>query len=194
MSTHVFSYKQLDELKTDIQKKGLCIPITEDMSSLRGAIRIHGKEVPNALCIHPMEGQDAKNNGSPGDLTYRRYQRFASGGAGMIWVESTALTLEGTGFSWLRQFFPHVGAAMVKKGWMSFLGVGRVALAHPDFANNLLRHGCLKPQGLCRTCSRCTQIGRYGGYVGCVTHDSEIYRPIYQAARRAHAEPNKHRQ
>jgi 2,4-dienoyl-CoA reductase-like NADH-dependent reductase (Old Yellow Enzyme family) len=52
-------------------------------------------ELPNALSIHPMEGCDAEADGSPSDLTLRRYCRFAAGGAGMLWFEACAVVAEG---------------------------------------------------------------------------------------------------
>jgi 2,4-dienoyl-CoA reductase-like NADH-dependent reductase (Old Yellow Enzyme family) len=42
-----------------------------------------------------MEGCDGDRMGRPGELTLRRYKRFAAGGAGLIWVEATAVVPEG---------------------------------------------------------------------------------------------------
>ena len=42
-----------------------------------------------------MEGCDGELDGSPGELTFRRYHRFASGGAKVIWGEACAVTEEG---------------------------------------------------------------------------------------------------
>ena len=42
-----------------------------------------------------MEGCDGTLTGKPGNLTYRRYQRFGSGGAKLIWFEATAIVSEG---------------------------------------------------------------------------------------------------
>ena len=33
--------------------------------------------------------------GAPGELTFRRYERFGAGGAGLIWVEAIAVVPEG---------------------------------------------------------------------------------------------------
>ena len=41
-----------------------------------------------------MEGCDGTADGSPDELTVRRYDRFAKGGAGMIWFEATAVMKE----------------------------------------------------------------------------------------------------
>ncbi|MEA1964940.1 MAG: NADH:flavin oxidoreductase, partial [Candidatus Aerophobetes bacterium] len=89
----------------------------------------------------------------------------------------------GMGFSWLRQFFPYLGAAMLKRKWCDSIGVGRIAIANPGFANELLANGRLNPNKLCITCSRCSQMMRDGVSSGCVTRDSEIYAPIYRMGR-----------
>lgn len=47
------------------------------------------------MCIHPMEGCDGALDGSPGELTIRRYQRFADGGAKLLWFEATAVRADG---------------------------------------------------------------------------------------------------
>ncbi|MFQ5834537.1 MAG: FAD-dependent oxidoreductase [bacterium] len=439
-----FLYRNLVELKKDIEKMRVNIPIAEDIYLLKKSVMVNNKEIPNSLCVNPIEGRDGKDDGSPGELTYRRYRRFASGGAGMIWIEATAVTSEGrvsphqlwinndsaegfkklvkiiegnalnykgekqspftvlqlthsgrqsspkgqpapiithhskildpgydldldyslisddeldslqdeyvkaaqiayecgfnavdikachgyllhellfsytrkrskyggsfenrtrflqevvkkikrnipdliiatrlniydgiphpwgwgmkkdgsleadlsdpanlikelreagveiiniavgnpyynshlerpydhpiaggylseehplktisrniditceisrkasgvhfvgTGFSWLRQFFPNVGVAMIQKGWISFIGVGRAALANPNFANELLKNKDLAPEKLCITCSSCIQMMKDGAQVGCAVRDSKIYGPIYRAGR-----------
>ncbi|MFO7795382.1 MAG: flavin oxidoreductase/NADH oxidase, partial [Promethearchaeia archaeon] len=50
--------------------------------------------IPNRLSIQPMEGFDSKRNGSPSCLTFRRYKRYAHGGAGIIWCEATSILEE----------------------------------------------------------------------------------------------------
>lgn len=93
------------------------------------------------------------------------------------------LPLVATGLTWLRQFFPGVAAAMVARGEAALAGVGRMALAYPDYARELTERGALTPSRLCITCSSCTQIMRDGGRSGCAVRDSEIYGPILQQGR-----------
>ncbi len=95
------------------------------------------------------------------------------------------LPLLATGFTWLRQFFPYVAAEMVKQGWAAMAGVGRMALAYPDFARELMESGTLTPTKLCIACSSCTQIMRDRGRTGCVPFDREVYGPIYRDGRQA---------
>ena len=42
-----------------------------------------------------MEGCDGTSYGAPGELTVRRYERMARGGAGLLWFEATAIVPEG---------------------------------------------------------------------------------------------------
>lgn len=55
---------------------------------------IYGREVPNRVVFHPMEGCDGNFDGSPAELTRRRYLRFAESGAGILWFEATATAPE----------------------------------------------------------------------------------------------------
>lgn len=79
---------QRDELK-------LNIPFAEDVSVLGTPVQIGKKTVPNRLACQAMEGCDGTADGSPDELTIRRYDRFAKGGAGVIWFEATAVMREG---------------------------------------------------------------------------------------------------
>ncbi len=58
-------------------------------------LEIGGLRLPNRLACQAMEGCDGTAGGSPDTLTKRRYQRFAEGGAGLIWFEATAVAKEG---------------------------------------------------------------------------------------------------
>lgn len=79
---------QRDELK-------LNIPFAEDVSVLGTPVQIGKKTVQNRLACQAMEGCDGTADGSPDELTIRRYDRFAKGGAGVIWFEATAVMREG---------------------------------------------------------------------------------------------------
>ncbi|HVP12172.1 MAG TPA: NADH:flavin oxidoreductase [Phycisphaerae bacterium] len=94
------------------------------------------------------------------------------------------LPMVGTGYSWLRQFFPYVGAAIVRDAKAAFVGIGRMAFAYPDCVKDLALHGKLDPAKVCLACSSCTQIMRDGGRAGCVLRDQEIYAAEYQRGRR----------
>ena len=83
--------------------------------------------------------------------------------------------LVGAGYSWLRAFAPGVGAAMVGAGRTAVVGLGRGALAYPDFAKDLAARGRLDPRKVCTTCSLCSSLLRQGRRTGCAVRDAEIY-------------------
>lgn len=90
-----FNYKSLEELKRDLERIGIDLPLSDDVAILGQPLRIDGKMVPNRLAVNPMEGCDGTAEGRPSELTRRRYRRFASGGAGLLWYEATSVVPEG---------------------------------------------------------------------------------------------------
>jgi len=74
---------------------GLSIPLSDDISILTNSCTVGNKKIPNRLAAQPMEGCDGMADGRPGELTLRRYRRFAEGGVGLIWFEATAVVNEG---------------------------------------------------------------------------------------------------
>ena len=71
------------------------LPMSNNIDILKQSLKIEDLLVPNRLCIQPMEGADGTREGSPGELTLRRYDRFAAGGAGLLWYEAVAIEHEG---------------------------------------------------------------------------------------------------
>jgi len=53
------------------------------------------KFAPNRWAVLPMEGWDGEADGRPSDLVRRRWGRFASSGAGLVWGEATAVRADG---------------------------------------------------------------------------------------------------
>lgn len=109
----------------------------------------------------------------------------------MIQKEAGDVPVIGNGYSWLRQFIPYAGAANLKKGACSMVGLGRSSFAYPDAPGDILRKGAMEPSKCCITCSKCTQIMRDHGRTGCVIRDGEIYVPLYREAREE-AEKREH--
>jgi 2,4-dienoyl-CoA reductase-like NADH-dependent reductase (Old Yellow Enzyme family) len=94
------------------------------------------------------------------------------------------LPLVGTGYSWLRHFFPYVGAAAVREGGVSIVGVGRMAFAYPDFARDLAEHGALDSRKSCVGCSGCSELMWAGGQTGCIVRDGDLYHLPKRVKRR----------
>jgi len=89
-----FHYRSLDELRAAIAQLGLDLPVEENPAPLLERVQAGSFHLPNRLVVLPMEGCDGLDDGSPGELTLRRYRRFAAGGAGLLWMEATAVVRE----------------------------------------------------------------------------------------------------
>src|SRR3954453_12358575 len=95
-----FTYKSLDDIQRGADEVGADhVRFEADRSQVKQAlgrkVRVGPVELGNSMCIHPMEGCDGTLDGRPDELTRRRYERFAAGGAKLIWGEATAVLEEG---------------------------------------------------------------------------------------------------
>jgi 2,4-dienoyl-CoA reductase-like NADH-dependent reductase (Old Yellow Enzyme family) len=102
-------------------------------------------------------------------------------GAAAVQRTHPDLAVVGTGFSWLRQFAPHVAAGVIRSGGASLVGFGRQAFAYPEFAVDILEKGALDPHRCCVTCGKCSDILRAGGPAGCVVRDAGRYLEPYRS-------------
>ncbi len=87
--------RDIEDLKRLNSQLGLSVKVQEDISVLSKPVHAGKLKIPNSLAVQPMEGCDGDSLGRPGELTLRRNRRFAAGGAGLIWVEATAVVPEG---------------------------------------------------------------------------------------------------
>ena len=87
----VAQLRTVDRFRARLGELGVSIPCDErlmaakDGSPLAQPLQVGELKVGNRWCIHPMEGWDAHRDGSPSDLTIRRWQRFGESGAKLIW-------------------------------------------------------------------------------------------------------------
>jgi 2,4-dienoyl-CoA reductase (NADPH2) len=114
-----------------------------------------GQQVPEE---HPLEGVIEMINGT--SLFQKRFPE---------------LFFVGSAYSYLRQFAPNVGAAVLKNRDASFIGFGRNSFAYPDLALDLVKNGKADTSKICITCSGCTRLIRNMLPGGCVIRDREIY-------------------
>lgn len=95
-----FNYRNLEQLQQDAEQIGAAhVRFEADREAVRRTlaqpVSAGGFTIGNSLAIHPMEGCDGTIDGRPDELTWRRYLRFASGGAKLIWFEATAVHQDG---------------------------------------------------------------------------------------------------
>jgi 2,4-dienoyl-CoA reductase-like NADH-dependent reductase (Old Yellow Enzyme family) len=101
------------------------------------------------------------------------------------------LPMLGAGYSWLQKFAPNAGAYNLQAGAARFFGMGRNALAYPDFAKDLLERGELAEARVCKTLTFCTYLMRQKNHplgqfpTGCPPFDKEGYGQVVKAAREA---------
>ncbi len=80
------------QLSATMKEHGMDIPVSEDLSPLYQPRKVGKKNIPNSIATQPCEGFDATREGNPTELSFRRYRRFAEGGAGMLWFESFGIS------------------------------------------------------------------------------------------------------
>ena len=90
-----FTYHTLDEVRERSKTMKITLPLSDDLSVLGSRFTVGKTVFQNRLAIQPMEGCDGTSDGRPGELSIRRYHRFARSGAGLIWAEATAVCPEG---------------------------------------------------------------------------------------------------
>lgn len=108
----------VQDLKDLSRKLGVCVDVAEDVSILAQPVEFAGLVIPNSLAVHPMEGCDGDALGRPDKLTFRRYERFAAGGAGLIWAEAIAVVHEARANPrqlWLHRGSREAFAALVRR-------------------------------------------------------------------------------
>ena len=89
-----FPYRSGEDLKAEAARLGLNLPWQESIDPLLEPVSIGGRQLPNRMAIHPMEGFDSEPDGAPSELAFRRYRRFTGGGSGLIWFEAASVVPE----------------------------------------------------------------------------------------------------
>jgi NADPH2 dehydrogenase len=90
------------------------------------------------------------------------------------------LAVVGSGYSYLQEWLPNVGQAVVRTGAGDFIGLGRMALSYPDMPADVLAGRPLRRKQICRTFSDCTTAPRNGLVSGCYPLD-----PFYKESEAA---------
>ncbi len=127
---HYFRYKTAADVVADAERLGLShIAMSDDLSVMFAPIEVGGRTVGNRWAIQPMEGCDGTLDGLPDELTFRRYVRFGSGGAKLIWGEATAIADDARMNP--RQLWLHDGsAAAIEKMLVDCRAAHRAACGH----------------------------------------------------------------
>lgn len=92
------------------------------------------------------------------------------------------LLVVGSAYSYLQDWLPHVGDALLAGGMVDFLGLGRMVLSYPELPRDVIAGRGLERRKICRTFSECTTGPRNGLVSGCFPLD-EFYRQHPDAAK-----------
>lgn len=82
-----------------------------------------------------------------------------------------SLPVVGTGYTYLQEYVPNVGQAVVREDWVDFVGLGRMVLSYPEMPADTLAGRPLSRKRICRTFSDCTTAPRNGLISGCYPLD-----------------------
>jgi 2,4-dienoyl-CoA reductase-like NADH-dependent reductase (Old Yellow Enzyme family) len=77
----------------------------------------------------------------------------------------------GSGYSYLQEWLPNVAQAVVGSDGAAMVGLGRMMLAYPELAADVLSGRPIDGRRLCRTFSDCTTAPRNGLVSGCYPLD-----------------------
>ena len=94
MPHEVFHYQTLSDVRRRAEELGAFVPLQQDVSPLYQPLKLGTHTAANRIAFQPMEGTDGTTDGAPGELTVRRYYRFAEAGPGLIWFEAVATVSE----------------------------------------------------------------------------------------------------
>lgn len=176
-------------------------PMREDLTEVKQAIACFrewgikllnvslGSPYYNPHIGRPFEKPDEGNYEQPEHplLGVNRHFRVA----GALQRAFPDLPMVGTGYSWLQKYAINAGAWNLEQGAVRMVGLGRNALAYPDFAKDALEKGELDERRVCKTLTYCTYLMRQkhhptGQYpTGCPPFDKDPYGEIIKQARAA---------
>ncbi len=81
------------------------------------------------------------------------------------------LIFVGTGYTYLQDFLSYVAQAVLREGWVDFVGLGRMVLAYPELLHDVIAGHRPNHKIICRTFSDCTTAPRNGLVSGCYPLD-----------------------
>ncbi|WP_416864124.1 MAG: NADH:flavin oxidoreductase [Imperialibacter sp.] len=90
------------------------------------------------------------------------------------------LAIVGSGYSYLQEWLPNVGQAVLKNGDVDFVGIGRMVISYPEMPADVLSGEGMKRAKVCRTFSDCTTGPRNGMISGCFPLDP-YYKQMEEA-------------
>lgn len=91
------------------------------------------------------------------------------------------LPVVASGLTYFQDHLPNVAQALVRQGWCSAAGLGRMVLSYPELPSDVLAGRPLQRRSVCRTFSDCTTGPRHGLVSGCYPLD-DYYKALPERA------------
>jgi NADPH2 dehydrogenase len=175
-------------------------PLLEDLTEVKEAIALFrksgldllnvslGSPYYNPHVVRPFEVPDEGNYDEPEHPLRGVDRHFRV--AGELQRAFPELPMVGSGYSWLQRYSVNAAARNIEDGNIRIFGLGRGALAYPDFARDAIECGVLDERRVCKTLTYCTYLMRQKDHplgqwpTGCPPFDKEVYGPIIKEARR----------
>ncbi len=82
------------------------------------------------------------------------------------------LLVIGSGYTYLQEFLAPVASAVLRRGWVDAIGLGRTALSYPTMLTDAAAGRMIEKKPICRTFSDCTTAPRIGLISGCYPLDT----------------------
>ena len=101
-------------------------------------------------------------------------------GIGEVKKAVPEMVIFGSAPTYLRQFADLYTAGAVEEGFCDGMLFGRMAFADPDYANEIIKNGCIDPKRVCMTCGKCGDLIRAHKPTGCVIRDPKTFMPFYK--------------
>ncbi|HVM07504.1 MAG TPA: NADH:flavin oxidoreductase [Acidimicrobiales bacterium] len=124
-----------DAFREHVEALGVALPFADEVDT--GLLASAAPPSGNRFAILPMEGWDGTDDGRPTDLVRRRWSRFGTSGAGLIWGgEAVAVDPSGRANPHQLVIGPHVGELRELLGADQYAGLqlthsGRWSFAEP---------------------------------------------------------------
>lgn len=124
------------------------------------------------------EFSDLDPDSIPKDTNADLFNRFFQGTKALAHAFPD-MCFVGSGYTLLREDTANVAAGALAAGDISLVGFGRMALAYPGFATDIIA-GTLDSKKLCTICGNCYKLLRAFAPTGCPTRDRDTYLPQLQ--------------
>jgi len=85
------------------------------------------------------------------------------------------------GYSWFRHYAPYVMAGMIENGNTTLIGFGRMAIAYPEFAEDIFENNEMSKSRTCIACSKCSELKANTFTCGCVVREPNVYMSMYKS-------------